>query len=426
MRLVTTGKGVNADMKAIKASKKLISAIISFVLSLVLCVGVCLAWYSANNRVGAGSPNVGLIEGDIISFTVNAYYLDTAAGGYTKAATGNVANEGGLPTGAENVDANELGLLEDDDFMRPYGGLGNTFATAVLFEIEYELRTGETPYRIFASCPTSSALDVEDSDQDDTFTSGLSNAVGYYIANKNGEIYSRAGNTANKFIKTDDNTKSYVVVLKNDIVPTTVDNERGNHVGKVYVIMDYMPENFIYLSSLIIRSGGTLTSGLMLTGDLSINIASYDPDDPDIPVVPDPDPDETSEPIVFNCEGAVNNASYPRDEKNNLTEAVTIDIFKFNAGVRFEEYSGEYVVNTQGKDIDIVLDGRTSISFSATCASTSSETVISLYKDGVQVEDIGTLAIRGSAQSFTIENLEAGTYTIKTSSSARITNLTVR
>ncbi len=273
-------------MKAIKASKKLITAIASFVLSLVLCVGVCLAWYSANIKVGANNPSVGLIEGDIVSFTVNAYYLDTAEGGYQKANTGNVVIEGGFETGAEHVDADTLGLLEDDDFMRPYGGIGNTFATAVLFEIEYELRTSETSYRIFASCPASSKLDVEDSDEDDIFTSGLSNAVGYYGATVNGETYSKSGDTADRFVQID-NTKSNVVVLEKDIVPKTANKENGNHVGKVYVIMDYLPENFIYLSSLIIRSGGTLTSGLMLTGDLSINIASYDPQASDIPDVPE-------------------------------------------------------------------------------------------------------------------------------------------
>lgn len=288
VRLIMTEKGGKRRMKAIKASKKLISAIISFVLSLVLCVGVCLAWYSANNKVGAGNPSVGLVEGDIISFTVKAYYLDSVTGGYKKAPTGNVVGTGGFLTGAENVDKNSNGSLEDDDKMRPYGGIGNTFATAVLFEIEYELRTSQTSYKIFASCPTSSKLDVEDSDQDDTYTSGLSNAVGYYGVNESGGTYSKSGDTATRFVQID-NTKTNVVVLKKDIVPSEVNNDKGNHTGKVYVIMDYLPENFIYLSSLIIRSGGTLTSGLELTGDLSINITSGDLDVPDIPDVPDPD-----------------------------------------------------------------------------------------------------------------------------------------
>lgn len=281
--------GVNADMKAIKASKKLITAILSFVLSLVLCVGVCLAWYSANRKVGAGSPSVGLVEGDIISFTVNAYYLDTATGGYKKADTGNVAFEGGFETGAEHVDADTFGLLEDDDFMRPYGVIGSPFATAVLFEIEYELRTSKTSYRIFASCPANSALDVEDTDEDDIYTSGLSNAVGYYGVNvsESEDTYSKAGEAVDRFVQ--DNAKNNVVVLEKEIVPEKANNERGNHVGKIYVIMDYIPENFIYLSSLIISKGGTLNSGLMLTGDLSISISSYDKNDPDIPDVPEPD-----------------------------------------------------------------------------------------------------------------------------------------
>ena len=40
-----------------KASKNLIRAIAALVASSVLCVGVCLAWFSANKKVDAGGFN---------------------------------------------------------------------------------------------------------------------------------------------------------------------------------------------------------------------------------------------------------------------------------------------------------------------------------------------------------------------------------
>jgi len=267
-------------MKAKKACKKLVSAIIGFVLSLALCLGVVIAWFSANDKVGAENSKVGIHKGDVVRFEVIAHYLDNATGGYEKAASGNVAGEGGLTTGAESVDANTLGVLEDGDFMRPYGGIGNTFATAVLFEIEYEIVPSDKHYRIYSSCPLDNYLTVEALDgTKQNFKSALSNAVGYYEAEVDGTVYSKAAGEAKSFVKSDNSKRSYVPI-KNDIVPTSVS---GNYVGKAYAIMDYIPERFVYLSSLMIQGGGALTSGLSFFGDLLINIEAYDPDNPKIP-----------------------------------------------------------------------------------------------------------------------------------------------
>ena len=268
-------------MKALKASKKLITSIICFALSLVLCVGVCLAWFAVNKKVESDGAKVGVRNSDIVKFKVTVHYLNGATGGYRQASTGNV-------TGAGNVDINGDGVLVSEDSMRPYGGLA-TFTTAVLFEIDYEIVTSDKHYRIYASCPEDNAFTVEPLDEEKkNFESALSNTVGFYDVkvSNDGEVFSKSGNQAEAFIK-NNNDKRNVIMLKENIVPSTADEETGNYVGKTYVIMDYMPESFIYLSSLMIGAGGSLQSKLSLPGDLTVNIEVYDPDNPDTPVGPE-------------------------------------------------------------------------------------------------------------------------------------------
>ncbi len=295
-------------MKVLKASKKLITAIVSFVLSLVLCIGVCLAWFSANKKVGAKNQNIGLENGDIIKFEVTVYYLDYE----TDAKGENIDNSflivddevnGGNVTDRFNtryeVDNGKDCLLTSKlDKMRPYGSTG-TFATAVLIKVYYELVVSGSSYRIYVACPNGedSAFDIT-TEGEGNFSSALSNAVGYYKANENGEKYSKVKESEDAFVESADKKKNYVM-FKDDIIPA----ESGPS-GTFYYIMDYVPDNFMYLSSKMVEKGGNLNSKLDFDGDLSFILETYDPDDPDDPIggttKPDnPEPDTPDpEPIA--------------------------------------------------------------------------------------------------------------------------------
>lgn len=282
-------------MKAVKASKRLIMSIVAFLASVILCVGAVLAWFVMNDKANADSASVGAGNGDIVRFEVTVYYLDNATGGYVTVEDkgGNVKDAFGETYDVD--DGNDGYLTSNKDSMRPYGGFGNNFATAVLYKINYEIRVNPSfTYRIYASCPKESKLAVEKIDSEGkNFSSALSNVVAYYDAQKSGTLYSKTSNRASSFVQSN-NDKDFVLQLQRGIVPDKETNENGNFEGTSYFIMDYLPDNFIYISSLMISQGGSLNSGLQLFGDLTISMESYDPNnDTD----PDPtDPDEPDEP----------------------------------------------------------------------------------------------------------------------------------
>ena len=257
-------------MNAVRVSKRLITAIIGFVLSVVLCLGICLAWFAMNKHADSGGSSVSINNGEIVRFDVNVYYLNTASGGFIKASTGNVAVENGT------VDHETQGKIDEGDNMRPYGGFGNNYATAVLFDIEYEIRVSDKSYRIFASCPKENGdLSVTPIDETkNSFTSDLSNVVGFYNAKETGAYYNKTTNSADTFLQSDFR-KIFNVSLKNNIVPNTANGSNGNFEGRVLFIMDYMQAPFNLLSTLMASEGGRLDSRLVFNGDLTISIETY-------------------------------------------------------------------------------------------------------------------------------------------------------
>ena len=125
-------------------------------------------------------------------------------------------------------------------------------------------------------------------------------------------------------------------------------------------------------------------------------------------------------------------AAAPVGSDGKLTADTTVGKFTFGQGTKPED-SGA-TINTQGKDITIVLGGRTnSVSFTAEGASSSAPTAISLVSvvDGVEtvIKDFGTAEnkVPGSYAYGTgaDESMPAGTYIIRTDRSARVTNLTI-
>ncbi|MCD8201206.1 MAG: pectinesterase family protein, partial [Clostridia bacterium] len=101
-------------------------------------------------------------------------------------------------------------------------------------------------------------------------------------------------------------------------------------------------------------------------------------------------------------------------------------IFTISGGAKF--YDG--YINTQGNDIIILLSGiDNTISFTGTGASSSANPLtVYLYKDGEDItpNDWSSVNLANSAVSeFYVSGLGTGTYTIKTSASVRVENLTV-
>ena len=282
-------------MKALRASKKLIISIVCFAVSVVFCLGLCLAWFAINDKVGGEGSKVSAIGSDIVRFDVNVYYLDSSGTGFVKADTGNV--KGLLQD--YNVDDGEDGkLTSDKDEMRPYGALGAKFATAVLFEIEYEIIVSSKTYRIFASNTSETFGVKKNENKEDSFDSALSNVIGYYNATLNNSLYSKVNANADALTFVDENyNKNSFITLKKNITPNTADGKTGHYVGEALFIMDYIDDPFLYLSSLMIQEGGSLNSRLLFDGDLTISMETYDPNNETDPVPPEiTDPDKPEDP----------------------------------------------------------------------------------------------------------------------------------
>ncbi len=249
--------------KAVRASKRLVMAIIGFVLSLALCLGMCLAWFAISEEVDSKGAAIRMDDEDFVC-EVNAYYLDN-----TDAENVYVKGKGNVTVGAEVLevdDGNDGELSSDKDKMRPYGSVEN-FATAVLYEVKYTIKRESGTYRIAATCDSDTISVTRKPDAVDVFDSDLSNVVGYYQAGAN-------SNAENRFKRSDDhsaimfykvdNTKEQKLELEGGI---------GYNGGKevvAYFIMDYMDFPFVKLSNEMVQHEGTLNSRLDFAGDLHI------------------------------------------------------------------------------------------------------------------------------------------------------------
>lgn len=270
-----------------RASKRLIHAIIALVASVILCIGACLAWFAMNNEVCGNGLQTQVKSGDIVSFEVEAYYLDfngSNTQNYIKAETGNVdALDKVFDNNAENKGTlGKLDTFEDskNDEMRPYDP-SKAYASAVLFKVEYEIEDGSSKtFRIFAECDEDSLLNVERVGETTNFTSGLSNTVTFVSATQYGTApnytYTQTVNAnPTAFVGgVGLREKSFHLNLKGGIADTEAE---GNYKGTDYFIMDYEKERFAYISSLLLKNGGGLNSSLTLTGDIALGIEEYDP-----------------------------------------------------------------------------------------------------------------------------------------------------
>lgn len=265
-----------------RASKRLIHAIIALVASVILCIGACLAWFAMNSEVSGNGLQTQVKSGDIVSFEVQAYYLDfngSNTQNYIKAETGNVdALDKVFDNNAENKGTlGKLDTFEDskNDEMRPYDS-SKTYASAVLFEVSYVLNEDtdiDKKFRIYVTCPT--AIDDYMSENvfnvlsagNNTYKSSVSNAVSIFSATSENNVYTTSG-TGTTFIE-NDKTKSFKKVLANNI------SISGGTSKILYYVMDYDSTLFDTLSTKMLELGGTLNSELLLYGDVIFGIEEY-------------------------------------------------------------------------------------------------------------------------------------------------------
>ncbi|MGN0824214.1 MAG: Ig-like domain-containing protein [Candidatus Coproplasma sp.] len=263
-----------------KASKRLISAIIALIASVLLCIGVCLAWFAVNNDVRGDGLQTQIKSNEVVGFSVTAYFLDYSESAKTysivngnkdiiKDASGNVIT----------VDYNGDTIINSDgsnkDVMRPFS-LSGEYTTAVLFKIDYEiLGSSENNFRIFAQCPDTSRITVEEVGDTDNFTSNLSNTVKFVQAQASDDAYGAL--TGKQTFVNELYEKSFHISLFDGINKDSLGskNGSGNYEDTKYVIMDYDKDRFTYISSLLLESGGGLNSGLTLLGDITLGIEEY-------------------------------------------------------------------------------------------------------------------------------------------------------
>lgn len=226
-----------------KASKNLIRAIAALVASAVLCVGVCLAWFSANKKVDAGGSNSYAKGVNIAKFQITAYQLEAVEGSDT-----------GYKKGEELSPSQ----------MKVYGGL-NGGTTAVLLRIEYAFKEelGKN-YEIHATCKNDerSITKVAGEDKFDCY---LSDAVTFYRASEVGGAVT-AGE-AFGFFKTSGLTETKSKNLKINTAAITDGGSAGAD-NALSLIMDYSDNYITKLYSLALENGGTLNSQMTFAGDL--------------------------------------------------------------------------------------------------------------------------------------------------------------
>lgn len=161
-----------------KASKRLITAIIALVVSVILCVGVCFAWFLQNSKVDANGIDPGIRSTNITAFSVTAISL---SGKTTSTQNGQSVTTYTVGSAVSNKSA----------LMAPYGNMDNE-ETALLLEFKFtfaanlgknygifahlQRRIGESKVQVI---PDTESLDYD-------FKCDLSSATGFYGAEVSG------------------------------------------------------------------------------------------------------------------------------------------------------------------------------------------------------------------------------------------------
>ena len=210
-----------------KATKRLVKALIALAASIVLCIGVCLAWFASNADVNANGLNDRIKGINITEFKIEAYeltYVDSEIVDGKSVTTYTVGDPTGATTGVK---------------MAEYGGLGTT---ALLLKFTYSFEdTLNKNYSIYADCRKTRGEIVVSEKTDATggmlLECALSSVVSFYDI---GEVTVGATvtQTDEKEEKEVPNTDGSLITLSDGITD-------DNLSGTFYCIIDYV-EDKIY------------------------------------------------------------------------------------------------------------------------------------------------------------------------------------
>lgn len=212
-----------------KASKKLLKAVIGLALSVILCAGVCLAWFSVNEKVGADGSHTTIKDINIKEFEVRAYRLTLAN------------NAGGVPTYNVGSDAAEESVKMSD-----YGGLTGGTATALLLEFSYVFSEAlGKNYAIYAHCNnTRGEVTGKTVDNALRLNCSLSSVINFYdiSGTQTGKKPSTVTQSTAKTEEAIPDTNGSLITIRDGISDAGAD---GTETVKFYCIIDYV-ENKIY------------------------------------------------------------------------------------------------------------------------------------------------------------------------------------
>lgn len=231
-----------------KATKRLLGAIAALVASIVLCIGVCLAWFSVNDKVNGNGMQSGVKGVNIKTLNVTAYKLTEAAadGVYIKGAaiSGNAVK------------------------MESYGGL-NPATTALLLEISYSFYSAEGKnYNLYAKCNKTLQSVSPVAGGGDLFECHLSDAVRLYGAAVEGTSVTLTDSEGKSFFSVEE-TEDGSQTVKSDVILNGqgLSDGTGEETVRLYFVIDYYDLYVNELYALILNNGGTLNSAITFSGE---------------------------------------------------------------------------------------------------------------------------------------------------------------
>lgn len=237
-----------------KDSKRLLKAVAALVASVVLCLGVCLAWFSANRKVDANNANTAIRDINIKSFEVKAYRL-TRASGAGNAVAYNVGTE----------------AVSTSIKMSDYGGLVGNSSTALLLEFSYVFNEAlGKNYAIYAHCDNTRG-DVTGKTVGDALrlNCSLSSVINFYdiAETQTGAKPSAVTQSTQKSEEVIPDTKGSLITIKNAISDAGAD---GTQTVKFYCLIDYVESKVYtqYYKALSIE-GTTLSTPMDFDNDIS-------------------------------------------------------------------------------------------------------------------------------------------------------------
>lgn len=238
-----------------KATKRLVKALIALAASIVLCIGVCLAWFASNASVEANDLSERIKSTNIIQFDIEAYKLTDKTIRTVDGATVTTFTVGDKRNGD---------LIK----MAEYGGLVGNSDTAILLKFTYTFDdTLGRNYAIYADCKDMrKEVDANSDTGELRLECALSSVINFYGMSGEGTTNSTVTQQTEITGEAVPDTDSTFITLKGGIS----DSEKN---GTFYCIVDYVEDKIFsqYYQALTI-DGTTLSTPMDFLPDIEFYI----------------------------------------------------------------------------------------------------------------------------------------------------------